>query len=320
MIEISSPAGNISMLKGAIKSGADSVYLGFNNPTNMRSFPGLNLTPSEVKEGIEYAHRKGKKVYITVNTLPTLREWDLSRRDIDTACALGADALIVSDISLLSYVKERYKDMPIHLSVQAGASNWLDINFYKKEFNVKRVILPRSLSIKDIAEIRKNTQVELEIFGIGLLCINYEGRCMLSSYLTGKSVNTSGLCSPPEFLEIKGDEVRLGDRALLKAPPPSYPTPCKGFYNAMDRSGNIIQDNESLSIIDILPLIMELGIDAIKIEGRQRSLKYVNITTRYLRRAIDSYRKGEKGLDKYTKKITPLLEGMKPTCSPYLGE
>jgi putative protease len=320
MIEISSPAGNISMLKGAIDSGADSVYLGFNSSTNMRNFPGLNLTYNEVKEGIEYAHKKNKKVYVTINTLPTWKEWEISKNDIDKSYELGADAVIVSDISLLNYIKERYPDIRIHLSVQAGASNYLDINFYKERFDIKRVVLPRSLNIEDIKYTRDNTDVELEIFGIGLLCINYEGRCMLSSYLTGKSVNTSGLCSPPEYLSIESGMVKLGNRVLRKGMLLSYPTPCKGFYSAIDINDNIIQTPESLSIINILPIIMDIGIDAIKIEGRQRSLKYVKMTTKYLKKAIDNYRKGKQTLNRYNKKIIPFLEGMRSTYSPYIEE
>lgn len=328
-MEICAPAGNIPSFKTAINQGADAVYLGFNNPTNLRNFPGLNLTDKEVSKAIKTAHRKDKKVYITVNSYPQKDELNQSYKAIDTAASLGADALILSDIGLIKYVSEKHPGIRIHISVQAGISNSQSINFLKKRFGVKRVVLPRVLSLDEIKKIRSETDVELEVFGFGLLCINYEGRCFLSSYLTGESINTSGACAGPKHVQFQENEnlrVMLGTTYINEYPkgtPVAYPTPCKGHYfnSASKRHGYAFQNPQSLNVLEILPSFIDIGVEAVKIEGRQRSQVYVQKVVSYYRKAIDMYYKDPSSYkipEEWQTELARLFEGMSFTCGCYV--
>jgi len=279
-IEICAPAGNLPSFNAAIGQGADAVYMGFNNATNLRNFPGLNLTADEIDRAIRTAHRKGRHVYIAVNSYPQEGELTASHRSIDLAAEMGADAVIMSDMGLVSYAHEHHPDLRIHISVQAGVSNSRSINFLRDRFGVKRVVLPRALSLDEIARIRDETDVELEVFGFGLLCINYEGRCFLSSYLTGESINTYGACSGPKYVQLDEGEVLrvvVGDTVVNEYPkgtPVAYPTPCKGHYHNQSADSDVeyvFQEPQSLNVLEILPTFIDMGIEAVKIEGRQRS-------------------------------------------------
>ena len=211
-IEICAPAGNLPSLKAAVDNGADAVYMGFSGDTNLRNFPALNFTEDEVYKAIQYAHSRKRKVYITVNAYPQEKELPLAYNVVDRAYEFGADAVIASDIAVLSYVKEKYPEKRVHLSVQASASNVQAIEFYRKHFGIKRVVLPRVLTVDEIAALRSQTSVELEIFAMGLLCINSEGQCFLSSYLTSESINTYGACCQPKFINFQEDE----DEGVMK--------------------------------------------------------------------------------------------------------
>jgi len=328
-VELCAPAGNLPSLKAAVDQGADAVYLGFNSPTNLRNFPGLNLTKDEVGEGIDYAHARGRRVYLTINSYPQKDELAPAYQAVDEAWALKADGLILSDLGLLSYVHEKYPMMRIHLSVQAGASNSQSIAFYQENFAIKRVILPRVLSLKEIAQLRKETEVELEVFGLGLLCINYEGRCFLSSYLTGESINTYGACAPPRFVKFQKDEnlrIALGGIWINEYPKGTavaYPTPCKGHYHnsASGKFGHVFQNPQSLNVLEIIPLLIDLGIDAVKIEGRQRSRVYVQKVVSQYRRAIDQYYRDAQSFKikkEWQSELARFFEGMSFTCGCYV--
>lgn len=296
-VELCAPAGNLPSLKAAVDNGADAVYLGFSGPTNLRNFPGLNFVLSEVEEGIKYAHRKNKKVYLTVNSYPQKEELGHSFKAIDCGYQLEVDALIISDLALLEYAREKYPDLRLHVSVQAGISNYQTVEFYKRNFNIKRVVLPRILTTKEIRELKESIDIEIEVFGLGLLCINCEGRCFLSSYLTSESINTYGACSPPYFVKFtETDKLRVWIGSTLineydKGKAISYPTPCKGIYynKSTKKLGASIQDPQSLNVLKIMPQIIESGIDALKIEGRQRSKTYTQKATGYYRKALDRY-------------------------------
>ncbi|MFH1007304.1 MAG: peptidase U32 family protein [Candidatus Latescibacterota bacterium] len=312
-----SPAGNLPSLTAAVDVGADAVYIGFDSATNVRNFPGLNFSDEEVREGIAYAHDRGKQVYITLNTYPLSSQIAECFRAVDAAHALDADAVIMADMGLLEYCRDRYPDFRIHLSVQAGAASAQAIRFYEREFRIACVILPRSLTLDQISSIRATTQIELEVFAFGSLCANYEGRCYLSSYLTGRSTNNFGACSPAEFLQFEetdGGKLQfLLNGTILNEYDQhevcSYPTPCKGRLTNMTTGKFDYSFQEPLSL-NALPLLGELaqaGVDAIKIEGRQRSEVYVEGVTRIFREAID-----HPGIETgWEEELLPLCEGMR---------
>jgi len=332
-IEICAPAGNLPSLKAAVDNGADAVYMGYSGDTNLRNFPALNFTEDEVCKAIQYAHSKARRVYITVNAYPQEKELPLAYNVVDRAYDSGADAIIASDIAVLSYVKEKYPEKRLHLSVQASASNAQAIEFCRKHFGIKRVVLPRVLTVDEITALRGQTNVELEIFAMGLLCINSEGQCFLSSYLTSESINTYGACSHPKFISFQEDEGEgvtkiLSGRVLLNKctsiEDVAYPTPCKGrYYNSATGELNYsIQDPESLNVLEILPEIIRSGIDSIKIEGRQRSRMYVEKVVRAFREAVDKYYDGGySGTGSETgQELQSLFEGLAPSVGCYKGK
>ena len=333
-IEICAPAGNLPSLKAAVDNGADAVYMGYSGDTNLRNFPALNFTEDEVSKAIQYAHSKGSKVYITVNAYPQEKELPLAYNVVDRAYDSGADAVIASDIAVLSYVKDKYPEKRLHLSVQASASNAQAIEFCRKHFGIKRVVLPRVLTVDEIAALRSQTSVELEIFAMGLLCINSEGQCFLSSYLTSESINTYGACSHPKFINFEEDEdegvmkILSGSVLLNKCSSMeemAYPTPCKGrYYNSATGELNYsIQDPESLNVLEILPEIIRTGIASIKIEGRQRSRIYVEKVVRAFREAVDKYYdEGDSRTDSRAERqdLQSLFEGLAPSVGCYKGK
>lgn len=332
-VEICAPAGNLPSLKAAVDSGADAVYMGFAGDTNLRNFPALNFTEDEVCKAIEYAHSKKRKVFITVNSYPQEKELPFTYRAVDSAYSLGADAVIASDIAVLMYIKERHPEKRVHLSVQASASNEEAIEFYRRHFGIKRVVLPRVLAIDEIQTLRTQTDVELEVFALGLLCINSEGQCFLSSYITSESINTYGACSHPKFIDFaeddNGERLKiLSNGVLLNKYSPdeeaAYPTPCKGRYHnrATGLTGYAIQDPESLNALEILPEIISAGVDSIKIEGRQRSRAYVEKVVGIFREAVDHYyESGEckAGLAR-RQDLQALFEGLAPSYGCYKGK
>jgi len=331
-VEICAPAGNLPSLKAAVDNGADAVYMGFSGDTNLRNFPALNFTEDEVHKAIQYAHNKEKKVFITVNSYPQEKELPLAYEAVDKAYSLGADAVIASDMAVLSYIQGRYPEKRVHLSVQASASNAEAIEFYRRHFGIKRVVLPRVLTIDEIRALRAETNVEIEVFALGLLCINSEGQCFLSSYITSESINTYGACSHPKFIDFveedEGEFKILSNGVVLNKYSPmeevAYPTPCKGrYYNkATGQLHNAIQDPESLNVLEILPEIIQAGVDSIKIEGRQRSRTYVEQVVRVFREAVDNYYESGSCRVSLSKEqhLQSLFEGLAPTYGCYKGK
>jgi len=331
-VEICAPAGNLPSLKAAVDNGADAVYMGFSGDTNLRNFPALNFTEDEVHKAIQYAHNKEKKVFITVNSYPQEKELPLAYEAVDKAYSLGADAVIASDMAVLSYIQGRYPEKRVHLSVQASASNAEAIEFYRRHFGIKRVVLPRVLTIDEIRALRAETNVEIEVFALGLLCINSEGQCFLSSYITSESINTYGACSHPKFIDFveedEGEFKILSNGVVLNKYSPmeevAYPTPCKGrYYNkATGQLYNAIQDPESLNVLEILPEIIQAGVDSIKIEGRQRSRTYVEQVVRVFREAVDNYYESGSCRVSPSKEqhLQSLFEGLAPTYGCYKGK
>ncbi|MGV4654694.1 ubiquinone anaerobic biosynthesis protein UbiU [Burkholderia pseudomallei] len=293
-IELVCPAGSLPALKAAVDNGADCVYLGFRDATNARNFAGLNFDAQAIAAGIRYARERGRKVLVALNTYPQPDGWAAWREAVGRAADAGVDAIIVADPGLMRFARERYPELRLHLSVQGSATNYEAINFYHEHFGVSRAVLPRVLSLAQVEQVAENTPVEIEVFGFGSLCVMVEGRCALSSYATGESPNTRGVCSPakavrwqktPDGLESRLNGVLIdryedGENA-------GYPTLCKGRFTVADESYYAIEEPTSLNTLELLPKLMQIGIRAIKIEGRQRSLAYVAQVTRVWRDAID---------------------------------
>jgi putative protease len=282
-------------LKAAVDNGADAVYLGFRDGTNARNFPGLNFDLDEARKALAYAHAQGARVFLAINTYPRPHQWEKWRGAVDQAAGLGVDALILADPGLMDYCALTYPDLRLHLSVQGSATNHEAIDFYARRFGVARVVLPRVLSLAQVQNLLKRVNVEVEVFGFGSLCVMVEGRCTLSSYVTGESPNSSGVCSPAK--SVKWEESAAGRRSRLNgvlidvyAPeePAGYPTLCKGRFEVGGHVYYAMEEPTSLNVLDVLPELYRAGVAAIKVEGRQRGPAYVAQVTRTLREAIDA--------------------------------
>ncbi len=293
-MELVCPAGNLPSLKNAVDQGADAVYMGFRDATNARHFAGLNFDLENMRKGIEYAHQRGKKVFIAINTYPQAKDWTLWKQAVDQAARLDVDALIVADMGVLDYACERWPDLRLHLSVQASATNPGAIRFYHEQFSIQRVVIPRVLSLKQIVSLARNSPVAIEVFGFGSLCVMVEGRCLLSSYVTGESPNSCGVCSPAKAVQWRESgkqlETRLGGILIDRYEqdePRGYPTLCKGRFKTAEHAYYALEEPTSLNTMELLPQLYAAGVRAIKLEGRQRSPAYIRQITGVWRAALD---------------------------------
>ena len=289
------PAGSLRALQSAVNAGADAVYLGLKDATNARNFAGLNFDDAQVREGVRYAHAHGRRVLMALNTFADARDDAPWRAAVDRAAALGADALIVADTAVMAYARRQQPQLRLHLSVQASATTHEAIEHYRERYGVQRAVLPRVLTLQQVQHVIRHTTVEIEVFGFGSLCVMVEGRCALSSYATGQSPNTAGVCSPPSAVrwheDHRGVEARLNGVLIDRyAPdePRGYPTLCKGRFDVAGRRDYALEEPTSLNTLALLPQLIASGVRAIKIEGRQRSPAYVDEVTRVWRAAIDA--------------------------------
>lgn len=321
-IELICPAGTPAALRAAVDAGADAVYAGFRDQTNARNFPGLNFSRAELREGIAYARERGCKLFVAINTYPeagNLAPWQAA---VDDAARLGADAVILADLGLLDYTAQRHPRLRRHLSVQATASSPEAIRFYAEAFGVRRVVLPRVLTVAEIERVRAEVDVELEVFAFGGMCVMAEGRCSLSSYATGRSPNKDGVCSPASHVryEDEGGYVlsRLGNFTINRyrqGEPAGYPTLCKGrFVPAEGPAGYLFEEPVSLNAIEILPQLAKAGVSALKIEGRQRGRAYVSQVVRAFRAALDALARGEPAP---ANPLDAITEGNRDTAGAY---
>ncbi|MBK1665046.1 protease [Rhodospirillum rubrum] len=294
-IELECPAGTPAALTAAIEAGADSIYFGFRDRTNARNFPGLNFTFDEAAEAVDACRKANVKPLIALNTYADAGDEALWRRNIDFVATLDVEAVIICDIGLMDYAAKKHPDLALHLSVQASASNPEAVAFYREAFNIRRVVLPRVLSVAEIASLTAEiAPVEAEVFVFGGLCVMAEGRCALSSYATGLSPNKDGVCSPASHVryEQEGEVMvsRLGDFTINRfeaGESAGYPTLCKGRFCSPARTGHLFEDPTSLDASAILPDLRAAGVKALKVEGRQRGKAYVAQVIRALRQALD---------------------------------
>lgn len=299
-VELVCPAGTPAALKAAVDAGADCVYVGYRDETNARNFPGLNFSRPELADGVAYAHERGAKVLVAINTFPRAGEPEIWHRAVDDAARLGADAVILADIGLCAYAAKAHPELRLHLSVQASASSAEAIRFYHQAFGIRRAVLPRVLTVPEIAALCADVPIEMEVFVFGGLCVMAEGRCSLSSYATGQSPNMNGVCSPASHVRY----VEKGDRVVSQlagftintfgaGEPAGYPTLCKGRFEAHGKLSYLFEEPTSLNTLEMLPQLIAAGVTAFKIEGRQRGRAYVASVVKAFRQTVDAIRRGE---------------------------
>jgi putative protease len=310
-----------------VDHGADAVYIGFRDGVNARNFPGLNFSPEDARHGIEYAHRRAARVFAALNVYPGPDRWHMACHAVDTAAHIGVDALILADMGLMEYAATRYPDVRRHLSVQASATNWRAIEFYRKEFGIQRAVLPRVLSSAQVQALTRRTSVEIEVFGFGSLCVMVEGRCALSSFVTGQSPNTHGVCSPAHA--VRWEESSEGRFARLNGvlidqftgnEPAGYPTLCKGRFTVGDNVFHALEEPTSLNAVSLLAELSQAGVRAVKVEGRQRSPAYVAQVTKAMRAAVDASLRDSgptTDIDRAERLLNHIAEGRTHTLGAY---
>lgn len=271
MVELLAPAGDLSRLKIAFMYGADACYIG-GIQYGLRK-GASNFTGSDLKEAIRYAHELDKKIYVTLNIIPHENDFNGMVDYIKFLDEIKADGVIVSDPGVFSLVKEN-SNIPIHISTQGSVTNSNTINFWHK-MGAKRVVLARELSLKEISEIRNNIpeNMELEAFCHGAMCMSYSGRCLMSSYMTGRNPNKGDCAHPCRYKYYLMEEKRPGEYFPIEE----------------TEDGAYIMNSKDLKTISFVEKLIEAGISSLKIEGRMKSAFYIATVVRAYRQAIDSY-------------------------------
>ncbi|WP_212631137.1 peptidase U32 family protein [Pseudomonas sp. KB-10] len=319
------PAGSLPALKAALNQGADAIYVGFRDDTNARHFAGLNLDERQLDTGLQLIRQRGRQLYVAVNTYAQAQGWQRWQRAVDQAAALGVDALIAADPGVLAYASRHHPDLNLHLSVQGSATNAAALAFYQQRYNIRRAVLPRVLSLAQVRQVAEKSSVPLEVFAFGSLCIMAEGRCHLSSYVTGESPNLCGVCSPAKAVRWQEDAQSLNSRLggvlidrYAPGEPAGYPTLCKGRFLVEGQRFHALEEPTSLNTIDLIPQLAEMGIAAVKIEGRQRSPAYVEQVTRVWREALDAHAAGHFVVqERWREDLARLSEGSQTTLGAY---
>ena len=270
--ELLAPAGNLEKLKTAVDFGADAVYLG-GKKYSLRAFAG-NFSLDEMARGIEYAHSKGKKVYVALNIFPHNRDLEGLEEYIGEIARLGADAVMASDPGVIGTIKQVSPGMEIHLSTQANCTNYKSALFWHG-VGVKRIVAARELSLEEIKVLRKKlpSSCEIEAFVHGSMCVSYSGRCLLSDYMTGRNSNRGECAQPCRYKYYLVEEKRPGQ-----------------YYKIEEEGrGAYILNSKDLCMIRHIPELINAGIDSFKIEGRMKSVFYVASAVKAYREAIDRY-------------------------------
>ena len=255
-IELLSPAGDLERLKVTLLYGADAVYLG-GEKYGLRA-NATNFTIDEIREGCSFAHRLGKKVYLTLNIVFHNEDMDGVTDYIGSVVDAGIDAFIVSDPFIISYIKSNYPNVEVHLSTQNSTTNYEAVNFFKNQ-GVDRVVLARELSKREIKEIIDKTGIDIEVFIHGAMCTCFSGRCALSNYVTNRDANRGGCSQVCRF---------------------AFETPeDKKFTMA----------TKDLNMAKYIPDLIDIGVRSLKVEGRMRSIYYLATVIGSYRTLIDSY-------------------------------
>ena len=278
--ELLAPAGNFEKMKSAILYGADAVYLA-GEIFGMRAAAD-NFSVDELSEAVKYAHDRGVKVYLTLNTMPREYEYKLLKDYLADLAGIGLDAMIIADIGVLMLVKELLPNMEIHISTQANAVSAADCRAWYA-LGAKRVVLARELTLEEIKSIKAQipADLELECFIHGSMCISYSGRCLLSGQIVGRDANR-GMCAQPcrWNYSIRGYEI-----SEEKRPDAAFPV-------EEINGETFIMASRDTCTIEHIPELIEAGIDSFKIEGRMKSAYYTAVVTNTYKMAIDSYFSG----------------------------
>lgn len=269
-MELLSPAGSLEKLKYAVLYGADAVYAA-GKQFGLRA-QSTNFNHQELQEAVNFCHNFKKKIYITVNIFARNKDLNELPEYLTFLQSIGVDALIVSDPAIFSLTREYASDLPVHISTQANVTSWKSAEFWSKQ-GARRIVLARELNLPEIREIRqKLPEIELEIFVHGAMCMAYSGRCLLSNYLNSRDANRGNCSQPCRWQYHLMEETRPGEY----------------FPVEQDNRGTYLLNSRDLNLIRYLPEIQQAGINAVKIEGRMKSLYYVANVTRTYRQALNN--------------------------------
>ncbi|MCM1244501.1 MAG: U32 family peptidase [Roseburia sp.] len=270
--EILAPASSLEVLKTAVEYGADAIYIG-GEMYGLRA-KAKNFSAEDMKKGIDYAHARGKKVYVTANITAHNRDLEGVRSYFQELKEIQPDALIISDPGVFSIAREICPEIDVHISTQSNNVNYLTFRFWKEQ-GATRVVTARELSIREIGEIRENIpeEMEIETFVHGAMCISYSGRCLLSNYFTGRDANLGACTHPCRWKYYIMEEKRPGEYLPVEE----------------NERGTYIFNSKDLCMIEHIPELVEAGIDSFKIEGRMKTALYVAVVSRTYRKALDDY-------------------------------
>lgn len=293
--ELLAPAGNLEKLKMALIYGADAVFLG-GKAFGLRAFGG-NFTNEEMKEGVEFAHDLGKKVYVTVNIYPHNEDLEKLPAYLQYLESIDVDAVLVADMGVFTIAREVAPKLSIHISTQANNTNWASVAAWQK-MGAERVVLARELSLAEIVEIREKCDVELEMFVHGAMCISYSGRCLMSNYFTGRDANRGSCAQSCRWRYHLVEEKRPGEY----------------FPVLEDERGTYIFNSKDMCLLPYIDKVIDSGVDSLKIEGRMKSVHYAASVVKAYRQAIDAYVENP---DKFTVKNEWLEELQKVSHREY---
>ncbi|OEF98909.1 protease [Vulcanibacillus modesticaldus] len=271
--ELLAPAGNLEKLEFAIRYGADAVYIG-GRQFGLRAKAG-NFSFEDMEKGVAFAHKRNARVYVATNIIAHNADLSGLETYLKTIKNIGVDAIIVADPAIISTAKNIVPDLEIHLSTQSSVTNWRTVQFWKDE-GISRVVLAREVSLREIRDIKKHVDVELEAFIHGAMCNSYSGRCVLSNHMTNRDANRGGCAQSCRWLY---DLFQTGDELDDYSEIPLFE----------ENDDPYTMSSKDLCMIESIPDIINAGIDSLKIEGRMKSIHYVATVVNAYRQAIDAY-------------------------------
>ena len=268
--ELLAPAGNMEKLKMALIYGADAVYLG-GKAFGLRAFGG-NFDYDELKEAVEFAHKLGRKVYVTVNIFPHNSDMEKLPEYLAYLNEIRVDAMLIADLGIFTLARKYAPDTDIHISTQANNTNWVTVNTWA-DMGASRVVLAREMSLGEIRTIREKCPVELEMFVHGAMCISYSGRCLMSNYMTGRDANRGSCAQACRWKYALVEEKRPGQYFPIEE----------------DDRGTYFFNSKDMCLLPHIGDVIDSGVDSLKIEGRMKSVHYAASIVKAYRAAIDSY-------------------------------
>lgn len=267
--ELLAPAGNLEKLKFAVLYGADAVYIG-GQKYGLRSKAG-NFSYEDMKEGVAFAHQHGAKVFVAANIIAHNEDFDGMTDYFQTLYQIGIDAVIIADPAVVDICREAAPDLEIHISTQSSITNWQAVQFWADE-GIPRVVLAREVSLDEVQKIKQHTDIEIETFIHGAMCISYSGRCVLSNYLTSRDANRGGCAQSCRWKYDLFEDLDGEENALFEEGDQSF-----------------TMSSKDLCMIEHIPELINAGVDSLKIEGRMKSIHYIATVVNSYRRVIDAY-------------------------------